>query len=754
MKHCISRFLSALMAALMTLSLLPTLALAADNTAGTTDAAVYTDDSSALAVVTLNNSSTIDTVLVSGTYWQDEARKLLDMVNEFRTGDDAWYWNSDNTTKTKVENLSKLTYDYQLEKVAMQRAIEIALSFSHTRPNGESCWTAYDDYGYSYYAAGENIAAGYGSAYNSAQDVFNGWAEENENYSGQGHRRNMLSKNYSRMGCAGVKYNGVYYWVQEFSGSNQTITPTTANNSLTEMEVEILRSNITSIKLNAGSTALTVEEGSSVSLPSVSTLITCSSTWPKKASCEVTPQGSWTSSNSSVAAISNSVVKGVRYGSTEVVYSALGSSVSVEVTVNCAHSYTSSVTKKPTCTATGVRTYTCSKCKDTYTEQIAKLDHSYQSVVTAPTCTQKGYTTYTCSVCGTSYTSNEVSATGHSYTSSVTKKPTCTATGVRTYTCSKCKNTYTEQIAKLNHSYQSVVTVPTCTKKGYTTYTCSVCGTSYTSNEVSATGHSYTSSVTKKPTCTETGVKTYTCSKCGGSYTESISALGHDYQTVVTKPTETTGGYTTHTCSRCGDTYRDNETAPLASKVEKKTNKLTVKNQTTLTASTSKAQTLTLNVESLSGNKVTYSNFKSNGSVKATCKDGKITFPKNFVGKVTVTAKTAASDNYLAASKTITITVNPTSTKLSSVSNAKGKKMTVKWKKNSLCSGYRIQYSTSKSFSSSKTKTVSKQSTTSTQISGLTKNKTYYVRIQTYKTVSGKNYYSGWSSASKVKISK
>jgi hypothetical protein len=375
-------------------------------------------------------------------------------------------------------------------------------------------------------------------------------------------------------------------------------------------------------------------------------------------------------------------------------------------------------------------------------------------VVTAPTCTQKGYTTYTCSVCGTSYTGNEVSATGHSYTSSVTKKPTCTATGVKTYTCSKCKNTYTEQIAKLNHSYQSVVTAPTCTKKGYTTYTCSVCGTSYTSNEVSATGHSYTSSVTKKPTCTETGIKTYTCSKCGGSYTESISALGHDYQAVVTKPTETTGGYTTHTCSRCGDTYRDNETAPLASKVEKKTNKLTVKNKTTLTASASKAQTLKLNVESLSGKTVTYSDFQSSGSVKATCKNGTITFPKNFVGKVTVTAKTAASDDYLAASKTITITVNPTNTTLSSVSNTKGKKMTVKWKKNSLCSGYRIQYSTSKDFSSSKTTTVSKQSTTSTQISGLTKDKTYYVRIQTYKTVNGKNYYSGWSSASKVKISK
>ena len=34
------------------------------------------------------------------------------------------------------------------------------------------------------------------------------------------------------------------------------------------------------------------------------------------------------------------------------------------------------------------------------------------------------------------------------------------------------------------------------------------------------------------------------------------------------------------------------------------------------------------------------------------------------------------------------------------------------------------------------------------------KKKTYYVRIRTYKKVSGKTYYSGWSSVKKVKIKK
>lgn len=56
-------------------------------------------------------------------------------------------------------------------------------------------------------------------------------------------------------------------------------------------------------------------------------------------------------------------------------------------------------------------------------------------------------------------------------------------------------------------------------------------------------------------TCTENGSRTRTCSLCHEVETQTISALGHDYQTVVTTPTCTEQGYTTHTCSRCHDSY-------------------------------------------------------------------------------------------------------------------------------------------------------------------------------------------------------
>ncbi|MBQ2383317.1 MAG: hypothetical protein II290_04690, partial [Oscillospiraceae bacterium] len=119
----------------------------------------------------------------------------------------------------------------------------------------------------------------------------------------------------------------------------------------------------------------------------------------------------------------------------------------------CDHSYDGGkVTTSATCTADGVKTYTCTKCGGTRTENIAATGHSYGSKVTAPTCTAEGYTTYTCSKCGDKYTADKVAATGHSHTGKVTKPATCTADGVKTFTC-HCGDSYTEAIPATGHSY-------------------------------------------------------------------------------------------------------------------------------------------------------------------------------------------------------------------------------------------------------------------------------------------------------------
>ena len=139
-----------------------------------------------------------------------EAQNMLKLLNEFRTGDDTWYWNKDNTTWTTETGLKTLKYDPELEKVAIVRAYEIAVSFSHTRPDGSKWSTAFPKG--NYYKA-ENLAAGY----ETAAEAFEGLKEENEKYEGQGHRRNMLGRPFTRVGIAAVEIDGEMYWVQEFA---------------------------------------------------------------------------------------------------------------------------------------------------------------------------------------------------------------------------------------------------------------------------------------------------------------------------------------------------------------------------------------------------------------------------------------------------------------------------------------------------------------------------------------------------------
>lgn len=144
---------------------------------------------------------------------QGEARNMLTLINQFRTGSNAWFWNSDNQTKTVESGLSALAYDYQLEEVARIRAAEIAVSFSHTRPDGRSWSTAFPA---GNYYKGENIACGF----ETVAAAFDGFKEENEDYAGQGHRRNMLRKAFTRVGLAAVEVGDTVYWVQEFASGS------------------------------------------------------------------------------------------------------------------------------------------------------------------------------------------------------------------------------------------------------------------------------------------------------------------------------------------------------------------------------------------------------------------------------------------------------------------------------------------------------------------------------------------------------
>ncbi len=75
-------------------------------------------------------------------------------------------------------------------------------------------------------------------------------------------------------------------------------------------------------------------------------------------------------------------------------------------------------TTPASCEDPGVRTYTCSRCQDTYTQDIAPLGHDWDDGVE-------------------------------------TTPASCEDPGVRTYTCSRCQDTYTEDIAPLEHDWDT-----------------------------------------------------------------------------------------------------------------------------------------------------------------------------------------------------------------------------------------------------------------------------------------------------------
>ena len=241
------------------------------------------------------------------------------------------------------------------------------------------------------------------------------------------------------------------------------------------------------------------------------------------------------------------------------------------VTVKHTHEYYSEITKQPTCSEKGERTYKCDICGDIYTEDIAKTEHDYEDTVVKPTCTERGYTEHICKVCADSYKDDYTPALGHDHISQITKQVACETDGEKTFTCTRCGDTYTESIPATGHNDIVTAVEPTCTADGYTEHRCKDCGRVVRSDVTKALGHDYVSKITTKASCTEDGILTYICTRCDESYTEKIPATGHKYNDVVTEASCDKGGYTLHTCANCGDSYKDNFIAPTGHKYTKTT---------------------------------------------------------------------------------------------------------------------------------------------------------------------------------------
>ena len=136
------------------------------------------------------DSITINNIQNENTY-TDLINEVYEITNNYRS----------------LVGVSSLTLDSSLVEAANIRAKELSDSFSHTRPNGSSCFTVLSELGISYGTAGENIAAGY----SSSQSVMEGWR------SSSGHYQNIISSKFKKIGIGVDIVNNQYYWVQIFS---------------------------------------------------------------------------------------------------------------------------------------------------------------------------------------------------------------------------------------------------------------------------------------------------------------------------------------------------------------------------------------------------------------------------------------------------------------------------------------------------------------------------------------------------------
>ena len=485
-------------------------------------------------------------VSISVQYGQTEARTILNMINEMRTSStDAWYWKQDDTTKTYCTNLQPLQYDYDLEKTAMQRAAEIAIIYSHTRPNNKDTFSAFYENSVYYTYAGENIAAGYGTA----DSVNDGWREDNELYAGQGHRRNMLNSKFNCVGIGHVYYNGFHYWVENFAYRDKVnTTPVSADNTETTLTIPVATSKISNFNITFDKDEYSLKTGESTSISVSDPTISVFGHWGSRF-VFVTDTPDLTIADSTVATLSGSIT-GISEGDTTISASLYGLTAHQTAAVkvhNCENHWDDGkITTPPTCTKTGVKQYTCTICSETKTEEIAALGHDYSSdwtIDTAAACETVGSKSHHCTRCDSKKDVTEIPASGHSWNDgAITTEPTCTDEGVKTFTCNACGKTRTEAVAALGHNYSSdwtIDTAATCSAIGSKSHHCTRCDSKKDITEIPASGkHTWNNGVITKPaTIAEEGVKTYTCTVCGVTRTETIAKL--PMPTVTPVPTAT-----------------------------------------------------------------------------------------------------------------------------------------------------------------------------------------------------------------------
>ncbi|MDD6212288.1 MAG: fibronectin type III domain-containing protein [Clostridiales bacterium] len=297
----------------------------------------------------------------------------------------------------------------------------------------------------------------------------------------------------------------------------------------------------------------------------------------------------------------------------------------------------------------------------------------------------------------------------------------------------------------------------TCKESGWTKGSrCSECGEILTAQkEIPALGHDFYVTGTECIDCEE-GIRTYySCSRCNATKTKYSQGMEHtwDEGVVIEEPTVAAKGKIIYVCEVCYATK--------------------VKAIPTLPAKVTWSSTALKNTAG--GIKLSWkANKDADGYYVYRSKDGgsyeKVLKVKGgsasswidesaldngscYTYKI-YAYKSSGGRNYKGPASSKAVIYRISRPKISSLKNISSRKMVLTWSKNSKATGYEIQYAANSKFTSAKSIKIKGYKNVSETIGSLSKGKTYYVRLRTWKKVDSKTYYSDWSPAKKIKISR
>lgn len=277
------------------------------------------------------------------------------------------------------------------------------------------------------------------------------------------------------------------------------------------------------------------------------------------------------------------IYEGTEYAATEI--------SSADVFTPARHNWDDGVqTLAPTCTASGVMTYTCQSCGTQKQEPINPTNHqtaTHAETITEATCEHSGYhwDVTSCTVCGEVMTKRLVRdpAPGHAWDEGVVlSEATEIAEGQVKYTCERCGETEIRTTPKVEHVHH-LTKVPavdaTCDHEGNIEYY--VCNHGdypcywrfrdegateriTTTDTIIPITHQWDEGVENPvATCTADGLITYTCTLCGETKQEAVEKKPHNPQVtteVISEPSCEGAGYhwEISTCSECNEVLSRN----------------------------------------------------------------------------------------------------------------------------------------------------------------------------------------------------